>query len=105
MKKSLLMILATSAISLSSFAYSCAEYEAQIIGKGKVIVNYDNGTCMAKIKSVASYDDSALCPLSFDTALSSFIKLTPSQCESVETDGYLSGILVKKENKSVLILE
>ena len=105
MKKSLLMLLATSAISLSSFAYNCAQFEAQIIGKAKVIVSYENGTCMAKVKSVASYDDSALCPLSFDTVMSSFIKLTPSQCESVDTDGYLSGILVKKENKSVLILE
>ena len=100
MKKLILL----SALISNVYAFECTKNETQIIGKGKV-VSLTNGKCLAKLESVRDYKPSILCPILLDEIKDSLISLNDIQCEDVQNDGVISGVLVTEENSGILTLE
>ena len=81
-------------LTANSFSYECGQFETQIIAKGDIFSILEDESCSVKVTEVRDYKPSIICPILLEDILDSFITLTPAQCDSVESDGHISGVVV-----------
>ena len=90
----LISCLLLAFLTTQSFAYGCLQFETQIIAKGDIFSIFEDESCSVKVTEVRDYKPSIICPILLEEIFDSFVTLTPSQCDLVESDSHISGIIV-----------
>ena len=90
----LILCLFLTFLTAQSLAYECVQFETQIIAKGDILSYFEDESCSVKVTEVRDYKPSIVCPVLLEEIFGSFVTLTPSQCDLVEFDSHMSGIVV-----------